>query len=98
MYGAGGNKRRKEFKAGFNVSCAGLRRSFPGVIPNAELIPAAPRDTRSTGSARLASIRGLNQDRQEWLPKGTYCLRANARAGDRVDDRNLLRNVYFIRR
>lgn len=44
----------KEFKAGFNVSWAGYSfvgsaraRARESAIPNAELIPAAPRDTRS---------------------------------------------------
>jgi len=47
MYDTNGNMR--EFEAGFNVSSAGYR-SFPAraeVIPNAELIPAAPQDTRT---------------------------------------------------
>lgn len=63
MYDTGGNtggRGGKEFEAEFNVSCTGYE-SFPtraGVIPNAELIPAAPRDTCTilTGARALASI------------------------------------------
>ena len=50
------------FEAGFNVSSASYR-SFParpGIIPNAELIPVAPRDTRTVLSeAVFASIRAV---------------------------------------
>lgn len=59
----------KESKAGFNVSWSGYR-SFVGspraqehTISNAELIPAAPRDTRSVlpevHGVFLASIRAV---------------------------------------
>lgn len=73
-----------------------------GVIPNAELIPASPRDARFIlpEARALASIRAV----QAWIGKNScekgriVCtdMRKHVRANGR--DRNLRREVYFARR